>query len=63
MKSIREYSEKDEVIIGRIITDNPKSRIVITAFSEGGHVCTKVDLIDVLKYTKKNMLELWDSIK
>ena len=54
---IREYGEGYSVEIGR-----RNSRDVIRASNEGGFNCTEVDLIDVLKYVKKEMPELLKDI-
>ena len=39
-----------------------EERWVIVAQNEGGCNCTQVDLIDVLRFVKEKMPELWQSI-
>jgi len=62
---IEKLDPKDAEIYKNCISD-PKpyleERYVITAFNEGGHNSTSVDLIDTLKHVKENMPELWESI-
>jgi len=75
---IREYCEEYPVEIIRlskldgdhykhsisedIFNSYMEERLVILAHNEGHYNCTEVDLVDVLKYVKENMKDLWDTI-
>ena len=37
-------------------------RWVVKAFNEGGCNSTEVDLVELLRFVKRDMTELWDSI-
>lgn len=50
---IREYNEEMEV---EILVNDEKSRLVLVAYNEE----VKVDLIDILRFVRKNMNDLWE---
>jgi hypothetical protein len=56
---IREYGEEMPVEIEEL--DNT-GRLIVSARNEAGCNGTLVDLIDVLKFVKENMPDLWNSI-
>jgi hypothetical protein len=37
-------------------------RIIVSAWNEGGHNGTEVDLLDILRSTKQYLPELWDEV-
>ncbi len=61
MDGVREYAENMDV---ELVTDERESgdpdRLLVYALNEGGHNCTLVDLLDLLKWVKTNRPELWD---
>lgn len=72
---IREYCEKMDVEIIRLRKDDlyidnndiysegfKQERLVIRAFNEGGCNHTKVDLLDLLKFVKENLPEIWSAV-
>lgn len=60
---IPEEGERDkDVISERLYQGHIKSRWVVEAYNESGCNSTKIDLIDLLKYIKINMPDLWNSV-
>jgi len=75
---IHEYCEEMEVEIKQLIPEEGErykniinersyqgyieSRWIVEASNEGGHNNTQIDLIDLLKYIKINMPDLWNSV-
>lgn len=73
---IREYAEQFSAEIERLdpkevdhyveyslyAQAHKDKRWVIRAWNEGGHNHTMVDLIDVLRWTKANLPEVWEEI-
>ena len=55
---IREYAEGYPVTI-----ETEEQRHVIRAYNQGGHDCTGVDLVDLLRWVKKEMPALWNRIE
>ncbi len=76
--NIREYNEEYPVVINNLKPEEGEhyinviseevyeayqaERLVIIAKNEGGCNETGVDLIDVLKYTKEHLPEIWNEI-
>jgi hypothetical protein len=76
--NIREYNEEMKVVIKHLSSPKgeyykdviskstynafKEERYVISALNEGGCNSTQVDLIDVLKFVKKNIPKLWNLI-
>ena len=54
--------EYKSVISDKTYQAHTDERLVIVALNEGGFNCTKVDLVDVLKYVKLNMPEIWNDV-
>ena len=75
---IHEYAEEMAVEINKlnasdgeeyksIINDDTykahiEERYVIVAYNEGGHNLTEVDLIDLLKFVKREMPDIWNDV-
>ena len=76
--NIHEYSEEMSVEIKRLSPENgekyrdainersykgyKESRYVIIAYNEGGYNCTQVDLLELLRFVKRKMPEIWEKI-
>ncbi|MBU0959558.1 MAG: hypothetical protein KKB31_06435 [Nanoarchaeota archaeon] len=68
--NIHEYCEEMEVEILKlkkivepeIYRACVEQRWVIKAFSEGGYSSTEIDLVELLKFVKEKMPELWETI-
>lgn len=56
---ITEYGEGYPV---KIHKEEDNDRIVVTAFNEGTYNSTSIDLLELLKYVKSNLPEIWESI-
>lgn len=59
--NISEYCEEMEVEILELDQKNDREWI-IKAYNEAGCNWTEVDLVDVLRFVKKEMPELWETI-
>jgi len=71
---IREYAEEMDVTIIRLDKNSEnyasgiyksgyrEERLVIKALNEGGYNSTEVDLVDLLKFVKNELPDLWRSV-
>ena len=58
-----EYGEKNKKWISpKLYQAYVQSRWIVKALNEGGYNYTEVDLIDLLKFVKIKMPDLWNSI-
>lgn len=55
MQGVSEYAEEMDV---ELITDPKSQRLVVQAFNEGGHNCTRVDILDLIEWVLKNRPDL-----
>lgn len=55
MAGVREYAEEYTV---ELWSDDDNGRLVVRAQNQGGHDCTHVDLVDLIKWVSENMPEL-----
>ena len=63
LTEIRDYSEELPVKIEKTVLPKGNARWVIHAKNEGGYNGTQVDLLDVLEFVKKNMPDIWNTIR